>query len=120
MPKNVLFSLKNCKNRQKLGALLPDPLAFGGSAPRPPHQSPNIVNSFLCIYPQSTDYFGIDLKTFFLVIAGVHQAFGVEKLCCISYTPQTTEMITIDFNFFRLVPHSFCAGAAPEAEPDFW
>jgi len=25
MPKNVLFSLKNCKNRQTLRALLPDP-----------------------------------------------------------------------------------------------
>jgi len=25
MPKNVLFLLKNCKNRQTLRALLPDP-----------------------------------------------------------------------------------------------
>jgi len=47
MPKNVLFSLKNCKNCQTLGVLPPDPLVFadGGSAPRPPHQSSNIVNS---------------------------------------------------------------------------
>jgi len=30
MPKNVLFSLKNCKNRQTLRALLPDPFASGG------------------------------------------------------------------------------------------
>jgi len=30
MPKNVLFSLENCKNRQKLETLPPDPLAFGG------------------------------------------------------------------------------------------
>jgi len=29
MPKSVLFLLKNCKNRQNLGALPPDPLASG-------------------------------------------------------------------------------------------
>jgi len=54
MPKNVLFSLKNCKNRQTLGE---------GSAPRPPllpHQSSYIVNSSLCICPLSTDSFGIN------------------------------------------------------------
>jgi len=38
MPKNVLFSLKNCKNRQKTGA---DPLASGGWGIRP--QTPTSV-----------------------------------------------------------------------------
>jgi len=59
----VLFSLKNCKNHRKLGALLPDPLtsAAGGLASRPSHQSSYIGNYFLCICPQrtSTDSFGI-------------------------------------------------------------
>jgi len=35
MPKSVLFSLKNCKHRQTLGALSPDPLASGGWALSP-------------------------------------------------------------------------------------
>jgi len=30
MPKSILLSLKNCKNRQTLGALSPDHLASGG------------------------------------------------------------------------------------------
>jgi len=48
MRKNVLFSLKNCKNRQTLVALPPEPLA---KSPRHPHQSSCIVNSSLCICP---------------------------------------------------------------------
>jgi len=39
--KNVLFSLKNCKNRQKLEALPPDPLASGGWEIRP--QTPTSI-----------------------------------------------------------------------------
>jgi len=40
MPKNVLFLLKNCKNRQTLGALPLDTLASG------PHQSSYIEQFF--------------------------------------------------------------------------
>jgi len=36
------------------------------------------------------------------------QAFGIEKLCCISYDTDYGNM-TIGFNFFVfLSPHSFC------------
>jgi len=54
MPKTLLFSLKNCKNRQTLGICpqTPLPLAAGGSAPRHPLQSTYILNSSLCICPQ--------------------------------------------------------------------
>jgi len=52
MPKNLLFLLKNCKNRRTLGSPPPDPLASGdgGSAPRPLHQLYCIANSFCCIW----------------------------------------------------------------------
>jgi len=35
MPKNVSFSLKDCKNRQTLDALPPDSIASGGWGLRP-------------------------------------------------------------------------------------
>jgi len=41
MPKNMLFSLENCKNRQTSGALPPDPLSSGvwGLSLQNPRQS---------------------------------------------------------------------------------
>jgi len=56
MPKNMLFLLRNCKNRQTLSQL----------------QSPltsvtlHIVNCSFCICLQSIDSFGINQKTFIL------------------------------------------------------
>jgi len=109
MPENVLFLLKNCKNRQTLGSA-PKPLylwRMGASPPDPPHQSSYIVNSSLCICLQSTDSFEINQKIYFLVIiAGVHQAsFRPRKNYAAFLMPQITEIITIlGFNFFVLLP----------------
>jgi len=117
MPKNVLFWLKNCKNRQTLESLPQNPLlqAAGGSAPRSPHHSSYIVNSSLCICPQNTQTLSESIKRpyFLVIIAKVHQTFGVEKNYVAFRMPETTEFITIGFNFFCLSPHSFCASAAP-------
>jgi len=106
MSKNVLFSLKICKNRQTLGVLPPDPLASasGGSAPRPPHQSPYIVNSSLCICSQITDFYGIKQKTLFSCnysrsVPGIRRW----KKNSVFRMPQTTEFITIGFKIFRFV-----------------
>jgi len=87
MPKTVLLSLKNGKNRQTLGALLPDLLASGGWGGRPPTpQTP--IPPFLFFFlplspklcPQITDSFGINKAPYFLlIIAEVHQAYVVEK-----------------------------------------
>jgi len=82
MPKNVLFSLKNCKNRQTLMALPPDPLTSGGWEIRP--QTPTLVifhcKLFTLHLSTRIDSFGIDQKVLrvLVIIAGVHQAFGVE------------------------------------------
>jgi len=96
MPKNVLFSLKNCKIRQNLAALFP--------APRLLHQSSYIVNSFLCTALKAqTLSKSTNGPSFLLIITGVHQAFGVENYIAF-LMPQTTEIITIDFNFFRFLP----------------
>jgi len=83
MPKNVLFSLKNCENRQAL------PLDSGGWGLRPQTPTPVILHYKFCSLHMSTcsDSFGIDQKAWNVlgIIAGVHQAFDVKKLCCIFY-----------------------------------
>jgi len=60
----------------------PLPPAAGGSAHRPAYQSSYIVNSSLCIYhtKQQTLSESIEIPNYFLaiIIAGVHQAFGVK------------------------------------------
>jgi len=57
---------------------------------------------------------------FLVIIARVHHAFGVEKICCISYVrmSHTTVIIPLGVKFFSFCPsHSFCAGAAPGYAP---
>jgi len=68
MPKNVLFSLKICKNRQTTPVIL--------------H-----CKFFSVHLPTRSDSFGIDQKGLYVlvIIAVMLQAFGVKKLCCISY-----------------------------------
>jgi len=44
MPKNMLISLKNCKNLQRLGALPPDPLASGGWGFHPQAPPPVVLH----------------------------------------------------------------------------
>jgi len=117
MPKNVFFLLKNCKNCQKLGALPLDHFAFGGWGLRP--QTPTLVilhYEIFSLHLQSTDSFGINQKMVFSCnynrsVLG----FWRRKNYTAFRMPQTTEMITIGFNFFVLFPppNSFCAGATP-------
>jgi len=70
MPKNVLFSLKNCKNRQMLGSLPPDPLASGGWGLRP--QTPISVilhcKFFSLRLPTRSDSFLIDQKALYVLV----------------------------------------------------
>jgi len=78
----VLFSLKSCKNHQTLGALASDLLASGGWELRPQ----TLTSVFL-----HCDFFSLHLPTnhklmesnkrpyFLVIIAEMHQAFGVEK-----------------------------------------
>jgi len=91
------------------------PPVAGGSAPRPPHQSSYTVNSSLCICPQTqTDSFGID-QTPLLSCNYSENAPGFRrrKNYAAYRMPQTTEIITIGFNFFVCSSYPFCAGAAP-------
>jgi len=72
----VLFSLKNCKNRQTLGA--------------PPPRPPTLVNlhfEFSLHLPINVQILSESTKRpyFLVIIAGVHQVFGVEKICCSLY-----------------------------------
>jgi len=93
MPKNVLISLKNCKNRQTLGLCSQTPLppAAGGSAPRPPHQSSYIVNYSLCICPQKHRNFRIKPKYLFSCnYSGSVQDFRRSKNYAAFRLPQTT------------------------------
>jgi len=77
MPKNILFMLKNCKNRQALGAPPPppDPLTsdIWGLQSTNPRISPHIGNSWLRAWTHlskitsflqqlSQAYFGINLE----------------------------------------------------------
>jgi len=105
MPKNVLFSLKNCKNRQKLGALPSYPLSSGGWGLRfhtPTLVILHIVNCSLCICLQSTDSFGINQKTLFSCnYSGSTTGFQCRKNYAAFRMPQT---MTIGFNFFVLSP----------------
>jgi len=84
MPKNVLLSLKNCKNLQTLGALPPYSLTSDGWGLGP--QTPTSVilhcESSFCIRQQSTDSFEINIKIPYLlvIITGVHQDFCIEKI----------------------------------------
>jgi len=106
MPKNVLFTLKNCKNHQTLGALPADPLASGRRLGAPPPGSHISHPAFLILLlrlPTLTDTFESIKRPYVLVIiVGVHQAFGVEKLCCISYA---TDFGNYNHGFFYF---SFC------------
>jgi len=83
MLKNVLFLLKNCKNRQTLRALPPDPLASGGWRIRPRPPSVILHWKFFSLHLDTrSNSFGIDQKVLYVlvIIAGVHQAFGKEKI----------------------------------------
>jgi len=111
MPKNVLFLLKNCQT-------------LGGSAPRPPcprrlgAQTPTSVilhcEFFSLHCPQSTE--STKRPYFLVIIAGVHQVFGVKKLCCISYATDY-ENYNHRFPFFRFVPPTNFALAPPLGHP---
>jgi len=97
----VFFSLKNGKNRQTLGALLPDPLASGGWGRRsqPPHQSSSHLTlwTLLSASDHKAETLSESIKVpYFLVIsiAGVAPGFGVEELCCISYATDYENRIT--------------------------
>jgi len=80
----VLFLLKNCKNRQTLGALSPEPLASGGWRFRPQdsHISHPTLRILLSASPHKTQTLSESTKRpYFLIIkAGVNQTFGVEKI----------------------------------------
>jgi len=111
MPKNILFLLKNCKNRKRWGLCpqTPIPPAAGGSASRPQHQSSYIARSSLCICPQSTDSFGINQKTLFSCNYSGSSAPGFRrrKNYAAFRMSQTTEIITIGFNFLFCSPTHF-------------
>jgi len=103
----MLFSLKVVKIAKCWGLCPQTPLppATGGFNLRPPHQSSYIVNSSLCICPQSTDSFRIDQKTLFSWnYSGSAPGFRRRKNYVAFRMPQTTEIITIGFNFFVLPP----------------
>jgi len=106
MPKNMLISLKNCKNRQTLwGAAVQTPISVILHCKffflHLPHKSQTLSKS-------------TKIPNYFLVIIlGVHQAFVVEKLCCILYATVTDYgNYSHRFQFFSFcLSHSFCAGA---------
>jgi len=64
MPKNMLFSLKNCKNRQMLGALPSDSLASGcwGLLPQTPTSVILLCKFFSLHLPTRSDSFGELIK----------------------------------------------------------
>jgi len=78
MPKNVLISLKNCKNRH--------------------------CELFSLHMPTKAQNLSDSKKYYFLVIvAGVHQALGIVKIM-LHFACHTTKIITIGFKFFSFVP----------------
>jgi len=115
MSKNVLFLLKISQNCQTLGSQSPDPLASGGWVLRPqtPLQSTYIFNSSFCICPQKHRLFRNQPKSLFSCNYCVSAlGFWRRKNYAAFRMPKTTDIITIDFNFFVLSPHSFFAGVA--------
>jgi len=100
MPKNVLISFKNCKNRQTLGSA-PRPPCLRR---RPPHQTLWILLSSASAL-QSTDSFGIIQKILFSCnYSGSAPGFRLRKNYAAFCMLQTTKIINIGFNFFRFVP----------------
>jgi len=116
MPKNMLISLKNCKNRQRLGALPPDPLVSGGWGLR--FQTPTSVIlrcAFFSLHmpTKAKKSFGLNQTTYFLVIiAGVHQAFGVVK-SMLYFVCHNYGIYNHRFQFFSFVPPTHFALAPP-------
>jgi len=80
---------------------------LGAPSLNPPHQSSYIVNSSLCIYTQS-NLFRNQLKrsSFLVILARVHQVFGIEKLCYILYAADYGNYNHMDSIFFVLSPPS--------------
>jgi len=120
MPKNVLFSLKNCKNRQTLGALSPDPLCLRrlGAPPPDPHINHLTYCEYcsLCICLQSTDSFGINQKTLFSCnYSWSAPGFRRRKIMLHFVCHRLRKLINCShrFQFFSFCSsHSFFAGAA--------
>jgi len=106
MPKNVLFSLQIVKIAKRWGST-PRPLASGGWELRPQTPTSIILHCefSLASAHKAQTISELTRRPHFVIIAGVHQAFGVEYNCsAFRIIPQTTEIITIGFNFFRFVP----------------
>jgi len=108
MPKNVLFSLKNCKNRHTLEALPPEPLASGGWGLHP--QTPTSVilhcKFFLSALAHTLRFFWNDQKG--LVIcscnySGSAPGFRRKKNYAVFLMLKTAKIIIIGFNFFCFV-----------------
>jgi len=121
MPKNVLFLLKNCKNRLTLGGSAPRPLCLRRMGLRSQTSTSVILHCkvFSLQLPTRPHSFGIAQKALYvlvIIIAGVHQAFGVERLCCISYGKDYGNF-NYRFQFFSFcLPHSFCADVSPDQQ----
>jgi len=113
----VLFSLKNCKIRQTLGALPPDPLASDGWGimPSEPHISQSILRIVLSASAHKAQTLSESTKKpYFLVIIA---KCTDRKNYAAFRKPQTTEIITIGFNLFRFVPTHFALASPLPLSP---
>jgi len=104
MPKNLLISIKNYKNRQTLGR----PLCLwrlGAPPPEPLISHPTLsILLPASIHKKHKLFFGINQITLFSCnYSGSAPDFPRTRNYAAFRMPQTTEIITIGFNFFCFV-----------------
>jgi len=117
MPRNASFSLKKIVKIARVWGLRPQTLlASGGSGLR--LQSPNInhlalwILLFMHLPMHAQRLFRNRPKTLCSCdYSGSAPGFRGRKNFTAFHMPQTTEIITLGFNFLFRLTHSFCAGA---------